>query len=279
MIDYREWLRRAAKEPFVHFLLMGVLVFAFNAWRDTRADLSDRHIVVTRADVQRLVALYMQTWNHPPSPADVDALIRDHVKEEIYYREALRMGLDRNDEVVRRRMRSKMEFLAVTSVDAETPDDKTLLAFMQAHPQKYGGEPRYSFRTVYEGVGAAARAAALSDLASAHGEADLKGAGQRIDAPAVLTKATKADIAAAFGQAFANAVAKAPVGRWAGPFESSFGLHLVRVSEVTAPAPLKLAQVRRDVENDWRAATLAQREAAGYQALLDGYDVKIEKPQ
>ncbi|MEW6597235.1 MAG: peptidylprolyl isomerase [Pseudomonadota bacterium] len=279
MFDYRGWLRRAAKEPFVHFLLLGVLVFAFNAWRDTRTDLSDRHIVVTQADVQRLVALYMQTWNHPPSPADVDALIRDHVKEEIYYREALRMGLDKNDEVVRRRMRSKMEFLAVTSVDAETPDGKTLLAFMQTHPEKYGGEPRYSFRTVYEGVGASARAAALHDLASAHGNADLKGAGQRIDAPAALAKATKADIAAAFGQAFANAVAKAPVGRWAGPFESSFGLNLVRVAQVAAPAPLSLAQVRRDVENDWRAETLAKREAAGYQALLDGYDVKIEKPQ
>lgn len=279
MVDYREWLRRAGKEPFVHFLLLGVLVFAFNAWRDHRVDISDRHIVVTQADVQRLVSLYIQTWNHPPSPADVDALIRDHVKEEVYYREALRLGLDRNDEVVRRRMRAKMEFLAVSSVDEERPDDQTLAAFMRAHPEKYGGEPRYSFVDVFEGTGAAGEAAALRDLSRTRlGEAPAGGA-QRLELPAAMTKATRQDIADAFGAAFSDAVRKARIGAWLGPVKSSFGLHLLKVTAMIPPSPPALAQVRRDVENDWRAETLAKREAAGFQALLDGYDVKIEKPK
>ena len=270
------------REPFLHFVLLGLLIFAFNAWRGGVGDPADRRIVVSQAEVQRLIGQWMQTWRRPPTPGEVDALIRDHVKEEVYYREALHLGLDRNDEVVRRRMRAKMEFLAVSQLEQQTPTDATLQAWLDSHPAQYAQGARYSLDQVYvtarQGDAAAdARAAAI--LRRLRGGTDWHRAGDPLDAPGHVEAADSATLTATFGSDFATAVAGLPTGRWAGPVRSGLGLHLVRLRQVMPGHPPKLAEVRQTVENDWRAATLARREADGYQALLDAYDVRIEKPK
>jgi len=270
------------REPFLHFVLLGLLIFAFNAWRGGVGDPADRRIVVSQAEVQRLIGQWMQTWRRPPTPCEVDALIRDHVKEEVYYREALHLGLDRNDEVVRRRMRAKMEFLAVSQLEQQTPTDATLQAWLDSHPAQYAQGARYSLDQVYvtarQGDAAAdARAAAI--LRRLRGGTDWHRAGDPLDAPGHVEAADSATLTATFGSDFATAVAGLPTGRWAGPVRSGLGLHLVRLRQVMPGHPPKLAEVRQTVENDWRAATLARREADGYQALLDAYDVRIEKPK
>ncbi len=270
------------REPFLHFVLLGLLIFAFNAWRGGVGDPADRRIVVSQAEVQRLIGQWMQTWRRPPTPGEVDALIRDHVKEEVYYREALHLGLDRNDEVVRRRMRAKMEFLAVSQLEQQTPTDATLQAWLDSHPAQYAQGARYSLDQVYvtarQGDAAAdARAAAI--LRRLRGGTDWHRAGDPLDAPGHVEAADSATLTATFGSDLATAVAGLPAGRWAGPVRSGLGLHLVRLRQVMPGHPPKLAEVRQTVENDWRAATLARREADGYQALLDAYDVRIEKPK
>ena len=270
------------REPFLHFVLLGLLIFAFNAWRGAIGDPSDRRIVVNQAEVQRLVGQWMQTWRRPPTPGEVDALIRDHVKEEVYYREALHLGLDRNDEVVRRRMRAKMEFLAVSQLEQQTPSDATLQAWLDSRPAQFAQGAHYSLDEVYVTArpgDTAAQARATAILRRLQGGADWRSAGDPLDAPGRVQAADLATLSATFGPDFAEAVPSLPVGRWAGPVRSGLGLHLVRLRQVTPGHPPKLADVRQAVENDWRAATLARREAEGYQALLNAYDVRIEKPK
>lgn len=278
----RERLVQGLREPLVQFLLAGALIFIVFALRGGSPDPGERRIAVDEARVQRIVTLWMQTWRRPPTPAELDGLIGEYVQEEVYYREALRLGLDRDDPVIRRRLRSKMEFLAADQLESVTPGDDVLKAWMQAHPALYVQDPKISFQQVYVGSATdrdAAEAGAAKLLERLAAGADPGGLGQRLSVPSDLSKASRSEIDRQFGDAFAESLLRAPIGRWSGPVTSGFGLHLVKVSAVQAgPAP-DLDQVRQAVENDWRAATRAEREAKAYQDLLKGYDVVIARPK
>ena len=237
---------RVLREPLVHFLLAGALVFA--VFGEDSAP-QDRRIVIDAARIARLSGEFAQSFRRPPTRAERDALIAEAVRDEIYYREALRLGLDRDDVVVRRRMRLKMEGFATTPVDLATPADATLQGWLDQHPARFAGEPRYSFE----------QRSALS-------------------LPAALDDAPLGEIAAQFGEEFAAALAKLPLNQWAA-VTSGFGQHEVRLRERRPAAPPRLAEIRQRVENDWRAAQAKASEERAYQALRDGYRVTIERPR
>jgi peptidyl-prolyl cis-trans isomerase C len=270
----RERLVQGLREPLVQFLLAGAAIFIVFALAGGGPDPGERRIAVDEARVQRIVTLWMQTWHRPPTPAELDGLIGEYVQEEVYYREALRLGLDRDDPVIRRRLRSKMEFLAADQLESVTPADDVLKAWMQAHPALYVPDAKLSFQQIYVGSAtdrdaAEARAATiLSRLAAGASPAQLR---QPLSLPTALS--------GAFGEAFSAGLLRAPIGRWTGPVASGFGLHVVKVTAVKLGPPPALDQVRQAVENDWRAATRAEREAKAYQDLLKGYDVVIARPE
>jgi hypothetical protein len=268
-VNWREWLR----EPLVHFLIGGALVFAFFTLRGEAVDPDSRSITVTVDTAEQLAARFEQTMQRAPTPAEMDGIIRDYIREEVYYREAIRLGMDADDSVIRRRLRSKMEYLARAEAEATKPDDATLQAWLDKNVARYAADTRTSFDQVFLGDGDGA--AALRALKAG---ADWQGLGKPISLPKSLEAADKAEIARVFGEAFAAALAKQRQGDWSGPVRSGFGQHLVRVRKMEVPQPPTLADIRQRVENDWRAATAASREAKAYQALLDGYSITIEKP-
>jgi len=276
----RDYLRAALKEPLVHFLLAGLALFLFFAWRGGAVDPESRTITITEAQVERLAASWAQTWQRPPTQTEIDGLIRDYVKEEVYYREGLRLGLDQDDMIIRRRIRSKMEFLASSELENEAPTDATLQALLDKNPQAYAVDARYSFDQIYLTAQdeTAARSRATQMLASLNSGADWQKLGDAISLPRSPENIDRARIAADFGDEFAAALAGLKPGQWAGPVASGFGLHLVRIRAVQASTKPRLADVRQKLENDWRAQTVKDREAKAYQALLDGYTVKIAKP-
>lgn len=268
-MNWREWLR----EPLVHFLIGGALVFAFFTWRGEAVDPESRSITVTVDTAGQLAARFEQTMQRAPTPAEMDGIIRDYIREEVYYREAIRLGLDADDSVIRRRLRSKMEYLARAEAEAAKPDDTTLQAWLDRNAARYSADARTSFDQVFLGDGDGA--AALRALKSG---GDWQNLGKPISLPRSLDAADKAEIARTFGEEFAATLAKQKQGDWSGPVRSGFGQHLVRIRKVEVPQQPKLADIRQRVENDWRAGTAASREAKAYQALLDGYTITIEKP-
>lgn len=275
-----ERLKSLWKEPLVHFLVAGLIVFLVASWRGGSVDPADRTITIDEAKVNWLAGQFQQTWQRQPNAAEIDTLIRDYVNEEVYYREAMRLGLDQDDLMIRRRLRSKMEFLAASQVESVVPDEATLQKWLGDHPARYAGTARFSFDQVWLGSAADDSVAASTKEALARlkrGERP-EAVGKPISLPAKLDDAGKADIARQFGDDFAAAVAKASPGQWIGPVTSGYGLHLVRLRAANVGARPTLADVRQQVENDWRAETLAERQARAYQALLDGYMVKIAKP-
>jgi hypothetical protein len=262
------------REPLFHFLLVGLAVFVFSAWRGEEVDPESRRIVINEAQVSRLIAAWQQTWQRPPTQAEIDGLIRDHVREEIYYREAKRLGLDEDDTVIRRRLRAKMEFLATAEIENAQPGEAVLQAWFDRNKARYAAAMRYSFDQLF--LSDKGRASAL--LAQMRQGAAWQGKGDPISLPTSLDRAERGEIERTFGEEFAARLATLPKGEWSGPVRSGFGTHLVRIRSAEAASPPKLVDVRQQVENDWRAETTEARKAKAYQALLDGYTIKIAKP-
>lgn len=275
-----ERLKSLGKEPLVHFLVAGLFVFLLASWRGGAVDPADRTITIDEAKVNWLAGQFQQTWQRQPNAAEVDNLIREYVQEEVYYREAMRLGLDQDDLVIRRRLRSKMEFLAASQVETVVPDDADLQKWLDDHPARYARAARFSFDQVWLGSASddAVAASAKGALARLQRGIVPEQVGKPISLPAKLENADKANITRQFGDEFSAALVKAETGKWSGPITSGYGLHLVRVRKAEVEARPKLADVRQQVENDWRAETLAERQARAYQALLDGYTIKIAKP-
>lgn len=265
------WLR----EPLVHFLLIGALVYALMSGRPV--DPGERRIVVDQAVVTRMIERFSLSFRRVPTQAEIDGLVRDYVKDEVYYREALRLGLDRDDEAVRRLMRNKMVTLATSDAEVVSPSDTQLQALLDKDPARYASEVNFDFEQVYLGADSPAnRTAATATLARLGGGASPVGLTRPIPLPLRFTGASTSDVAAQFGEEFAASLRQQRDGQWAGPLASGLGLHLVRINRRLVPRPPKLAEVRQRIENDWRAAAIAAAEDKGYRALLQGYDVAIE---
>ncbi len=269
-------IRSVLREPLVHFLIAGFLVFLLSLWRGGEVDPQSRTIHITEDKVTRLSANWEQIWRRPPTQVEIDGLIRDYIKEEVYYREAKRLGLDEDDTVIRRRLRSKMEFLAKAQVENAQAEDQILQRWLQRYPERFATDIVYDFDQIYLGEGGQDGAAAV--LKSIAAGADWRAQGKAISLPRALEQASASDIARQFGDPLVEALSAAPLGTWAGPFRSGFGNHLVRVRTKTASGRPALATVRQQVENDWRVNSANAREAEAYQALLDDYTIKIAKP-
>jgi peptidyl-prolyl cis-trans isomerase C len=269
----RKQARAIWREPLVHFLIGGLAIFLFSMWRGSVVDPASRTIDITEEQVASLSAGWEQMWRRPPDAAELDALIRDYIKEEIYYREARRLGLDEDDAVIRRRLRSKMEFLTRAEVESVRADDAILQAWLQKHQSRFASEAVYSFDQIYVG------SRDVSNMLRAISKgANWRSLGEAIDLPKSVDQASRSAVERQFGPEFAASLATLAPGKWAGPVASGFGQHLVHLRDVQVAAKPQLADVRQAVENDWRSATYTAREAKTYQTLLDGYTIRIEKP-
>lgn len=266
-------VRRLLREPLVHFLIAGGLVFALLSGR--APDLGERRIVVNEQVVSALISRFNDTFRRMPSKAETDGLIRDWVQDQVYYREALSLGLDRDDEVVVKRMRRKLEAMAVAEAETRAPSEAELQALLDRDPARYAEDPRTSFEQVYLGADTPGnRRLAAAQLARLQRGEVVSGTPAPL--PARLSAASEDDIAATFGDAFSLALRPLPTGNWTGPVASGLGLHLVRIADRQAPQPPQLARVRQRVENDWRAAAIAKARAEAYARIVKGYDVVIE---
>lgn len=274
------------RDPLLHFLLLGGLLFMLYAafGRPDGTTPRDR-IVVGESELMRLSQQFQRTWMRPPTRSELQGLADDFVKEEILYREALALGLDRDDLVIRRRMRQKMEFLNA-DLSERQPNDEQLEAYLQTNRATFREPPRFSFEQVYldpqrTDGDATDRAHELLEVLRAAGHAAVDPAvlGDATLLPAAMADASPRDIANTFGPDFANAVASAPPGAWSGPSRSAYGLHLLRVTE-TQPGRLPpLDAIRRAVAREWANERRQEAEARFYEALRTRYSIEIHWPQ
>jgi hypothetical protein len=275
-------LRKILREPLLHFVVLGAGLFALFGMVREPADEGPDRIVVSAAKIQNLAQLFEQAWRRPPSQAELDGLIEDHIKEEILYREALAIGLDRDDIVIRRRLRQKMEFISEDVAAQAEPTEDELRALLAEHADRFREPSRVSFAQVYlspdrrgeDAWGDAERMLVALDT----GRSDPAEAGD----PFLLEQDHRGvaahDVERLFGGAFAARLAELPVGRWSGPVESGYGLHLVLVRERTPARLPDLDEVRDAVRREWQAARREKANRTFYEKLRAGYEVVVERP-
>ncbi|MEE9433288.1 MAG: peptidylprolyl isomerase [Sphingorhabdus sp.] len=270
-----DWVKKLLREPLVHFLGAGLAIFFALGWSGGMVDPGSKTITINEAKVAQIAAGFAGVWRRQPTPGEIDNLIHDYVREEIYYREAKRLGLDDNDPIIRRRLRAKMEELATAAAQSARPSDTALQAMLDTNQAKYAEGSRTSFTQIWLGADGDATAA----LRQIEQGTDAEILAKPISLPKAMRAADAVTIDRAFGEGFTARLAGLPQGKWAGPVMSGFGVHLVRVENRKAGQVPRLNQIRQRLENDWRAANVSKRKEAAYQALLDGYKIEIEKPR
>jgi len=270
------------REPLVHFLLGGAALFLlYSVVADEPAPRRDR-IVVGEERVVSLAATFQRTWLRPPTRAELEGLVRDFVDEEILYREALGLGLDRDDLVVRRRLRQKMEFLHLDLVEPPTPTDEELSAFLEANADRFIEPARLGFRQVFvnpeRGGGDVQRRAEQQLALLRAGESGDAAAGDRTLLPEAMRHTDAREVAATFGAGFARDLFALSGEGWQGPVASSFGLHLVRI-ETSQPERLPpLAEIREHVERELLAERREQAKLRFLEVVRARYAVEIQMP-
>ena len=265
------------REPLLHFLVIGAALFGVYQWAIGGESAQDE-IVVSAGQIASLEAIFSQTWQRPPTAKETQALVDEYIRDEVLYREGVAMGLDRDDAVVRRRIRQKMEFVADLTTDVQPTDDQ-LKAFVAAHPDRFGGEPRVSFTQVYLPAGAQAANEGEVErlrLALNAGTADASTAGSPFLAGSDFRDLTSSDVARTFGADFAAWVNDAAPGAWQGPVTSGYGTHLVRISERTEAREPPFEQVRDAARREWLHARKVEANDALYEELRSRYAIKVE---
>ena len=280
----RSFWQRLVREPLLHFLVLGAVIFFVYSLSATRGADSNR-IVVSTGQVENLANIFARTRMRPPTSAELQALIDEYVREEILAREAVAQGLDRNDPIIKRRLRQKMEYVAEDLSSDSEPAEAQLQAFLVANASKFSTDASFSFRQIYfspdrRGNAVAKDAATLLDkLRAADAKAGTAAGGDRLSMIETKYKALPSrEVVAIFGDGFADSLSTIEPGKWAGPIKSGYGLHLVYVETRTAAALPPLARVREAVVREWHTERAAGVREAYFKQLLAKYLIVIQSP-
>lgn len=274
---------RLLKDPLVHFLLLGGLLFLLFAWRG-EPDVTDPYeIVIADEDVQRMRQALAILHGRVPTREEMWAILEPSIKEEILYREALALGLDQNDSQVRARLTEKMLFLTQDIAEPIEPTGAELAAYFEADPERFRRLATISFEHIFFSPsrrGAQLEADAEAALLMVHEDGADSVVGDDLLLEDRYERAEFAAIRRAFGDNFASTVtALQPENTWLGPIRSDYGLHLVRVTELNEPYQPGLDEVMAEVKTALMVQRRAEANEAEYRELRDRYEIVLNLPE
>ena len=278
-------MKKLIREPLFHFLLLGAAIFAAYSLVTERSADEPGSIVITEGQVAALELGFTRTMQRPPTREELEGLIRDRVQEEVYFREAIALGLDKDDTIVRRRLRQKMEFITDDVAALGEPTDDELNGYLKAHSELFRVERRFTFSHVYLSPDrrgdnlARDTGQLLAQLQQAGDKADVSELGDSFMLGQTFQSLPASEVVKLFGEKFAAKLGDLSSGQWQGPVESGYGAHLVLVSERTEGRVPALADVRDAVRGEWANSRRAEVNEKYYQELLKRYVVTIERPK
>jgi hypothetical protein len=277
-------IARLLREPLLQFLALGAMLFALYGLAGKRSADAPEKIVVSASRIANLGDGFARTWRRPPSEQELQGLIEDHIRDEVFYREGRAAGLDRDDVIIRRRVRQKMEFLA-EDMSIPEPSDEQLAAYLASNPERFRAEDQITFHQVFL---SATRRADTIDSDSKQVASILARADAAVDATALgdpfllgeeFRGVSPSKLTSIFGEGFAKQIAVTETGRWQGPVSSSFGQHFVFISERVSGELPPLDAVRPAVRREWANERRLEAERKLYASLRERYEIVVEAPR
>lgn len=265
-------LHRIVREPLLHFLVAGAAIFAFTFFFRGGAAPATESVVIDATLAEHLAGLHRAQFGVEPDAATRERLIANYARDEVLYREARARGLDRDDDIVRRRLVQKLEYVLASDAELTPPTAAEIQSYYDAHRDDYSEPGRVSFEHRYfstDRPGAAERASAALAADPKTNPGDPLPLADRYDA------VTRVQARQMFGDSdFVAQLFTAEPGRWLGPVASGYGLHLVRVVARSPDAPLPLAEVEADIREQLLLETRERSVDAAVRALVARYRIE-----
>jgi hypothetical protein len=276
-------IARLLREPLLQFLALGALLFALYGFVGKQSADAPEKIVVSASRIANLGDGFARTWRRPPSGQELQGLIEDYIRDEVFYREGRAAGLDRDDVVIRRRVRQKMEFLA-EDMSVPEPRDEQLSAYLTSNPERFRAEDQITFHQVF--LSATRRADTIesdskqvaSVLARADSAVDATALGDPFLLGEEFRSVSPNKVTSIFGEGFSKRIAAMETGRWQGPVSSGFGQHFVFISKRIFGGLPSLDAVRPAVRREWANARRLEAEQKLYASLRGRYEIVVEAP-
>jgi PPIC-type PPIASE domain len=274
-------IARLLREPLLQFLALGATLFALYDLAGKRSAEAPEKIVISASRVANLGDGFARTWRRPPSEQELQGLIEDYIRDEVFYREGRAAGLDRDDVVIRRRVRQKMEFLA-EDMSVPEPTDEQLAAYLASNPERFRTEDQVTFHQVF--LSATRRATTMASdskqiasvLARADPAVDTAALGDAFLLGGEFRRLTPSAVTGVFGEDFSKLIMPMETGRWQGPISSSFGQHFVNIGERISGILPPLDAVRETVRREWSNARRLEAERKLYGSLRERYEIVVE---
>ena len=275
------------REPLVHFMFIGAVIYLlYGVFAEPVPEDTDKTIVVSAGEIEWMKTSWQKRWNRPPTAAEFNGLIQQYIKETVLYREALTMGLNKHDMVIRRRLAQKLEFLAKDLVTLIPPTDEELQTYFDEHQERYQQPVLYTFTQVFidpdkRGDTTLGDAEAIKTTLVTQGDAidDAGALGDDFMLQNYYPEKDRVEIQKLFGSGFTESLVKLSPGQWHGPVLSGYGVHLVYVSSTQEPPAPVFAEVRERVVQDWTTDKSEELNEKFYASLREQYTVVIEEPE
>ncbi|MBL4768810.1 MAG: peptidyl-prolyl cis-trans isomerase [Rhodobacteraceae bacterium] len=278
------FLRKFLRDPLIHFFAAGACIYlAYYIVAEPEVVADDKTVTVTTGEVEWLATVWESRWNRPPTQKELDGIVHQQVRETILYREALKMGLDKDDIVIRRRLAQKVEFLTQDLLQPKAPDEEQLTAYFEENIEDYMPEPRITFTQVFFDPDrrgnatlddAEAAKAILSEMTEVPTNPDQFGDSFLLQG--YYPDKTKFEISRLFGKGFSDPLFELEEGAWIGPVLSGYGTHLVYVhSRVDLQAP-DIDTVREQLTANWIDLKRQELNDEFLARLMDSYTIIIE---
>jgi hypothetical protein len=272
-------VQKLVREPLVHFLVIGALIFVlFSIVNNEESTVSSNKITVSTADIERLKDNWSRKWNRPPTEIELNGLVESYIKEEVFYREALALGLDKNDTVLRRRLMQKMEFLSNDLAELNQPDETALNKYFLDNQERYELPAHVSFTHIYfspdrrgpKAVADAKKVLTKLDVIRAPDRGD------RFMLQYDFVQETPFEVERLFGKNFAEKLFTLETNSWQGPIQSGYGIHLVRIDEKIDSRMPEFASVIDKVRTDWMFEQRKKMNKEIYDRFKERYEIVIE---
>jgi peptidyl-prolyl cis-trans isomerase C len=267
------WAGRLLREPLTHFVIIGAVLFGLSAWETREHATSPQQIIIEPGDLQQLLFAWRAQGRPDPTPAEWQAMLAEKVHEEVLYREAVAMGLDKDDTIVVRRMAQKMDFLAEDLSSLREPTQAELQRWLDEHPDSFALPPRITLHHRYfsfDRHGPRTRAVATAAM-----EGGAPALGDRFMFQDSYAQRTPEEIAGVFGAPFAKAAFQLVPGTWSEPVESGYGWHLVFVDALAPGRIPDLSEIEPKVRASWVEAQRETFKAEAYKAMRAKYEVVL----